>query len=172
MWNDTVKRDDFVYILGDFCLGNKEYTEKILQRLRGRKFLIRGNHDKSCQGLENYFQWVGDIKEAKFNHNQYKFIKEGETFAVEMCHFPMVSWNRRPHGSCHIHGHCHNSITPFNESSNELRVDVGLDGDLSKYGLISLESLYNKMIEIRNRTESQTFEEHTEKLMKKLGFRA
>ena len=32
--------------------------------------------------------------------------------------------------------------------------------------------LYNKMIEIRNRTESQTFEEHTEKLMKKLGFRA
>ena len=140
--------------------------------MKGRKFLIRGNHDKSCQGLENYFQWVGDIKEAKFNHNQYKFIKEDETFAVEMCHFPMLSWNRRPHGTCHLHGHCHGSITEFNELSNELRVDVGLDSALANYGFISLETLYNKMVEIRNRTESQTFEEHTEKLMKKLGFRA
>ena len=159
LWNKTIKRDDFVYILGDFCLGNKERTEKILQRLRGRKFLIRGNHDKSCQGLENYFQWVGDIK-------------EGETFAVEMCHFPMLSWNRRPHGTCHLHGHCHGSIDAFNETTDELRVDVGFDGNLSKQTFISLETVYNKMIEIRNRTESQTFEEHTEKLMKKLGFRA
>ena len=115
---------------------------------------------------------MGDIKEAKLNHNQYKFIKEGETFAVEMCHFPMFTWNRRPHGTCHLHGHCHGSITEFNELSNELRVDVGLDSALANYGFISLETLYNKMVEIRNRTESQTFEEHTEKLMKKLGFRA
>ena len=172
LWNNTIKRDDFVYILGDFCLGNKERTEKILQRLKGRKFLIRGNHDKSCQGLEKYFQWVGDIKEAKFNHNQYKFIKEDETFAVEMCHFPMLSWNRRPHGTCHLHGHCHGSIDAFNETTDELRVDVGFDGSLSKQTFISLETVYNKMIEIRNRTESQTFEEHTEKLMKRIGFRA
>ena len=44
-WNKTIAKGDFVYILGDFCLGNKEYTEKILNRLKGRKFLIRGNHD-------------------------------------------------------------------------------------------------------------------------------
>ena len=84
----------------------------------------------------------------------------------------MLSWNRRPHGTCHLHGHCHNSITDFNELSNELRVDVGLDSALANYGFISLETVYNKMIEIRNRTESQTFEEHTEKIMNKLGFRA
>ena len=172
LWNKTIKRDDVVYILGDFCLGNKVYTEKVLQRLKGRKYLIRGNHDKSCQGLERYFEWVGDIKEAKFNYNQYKFITEGETFAVEMCHFPMLSWNRRPHGTCHLHGHCHSSIDSFNETSNELRVDVGLDGTLANLNFISLEQVYNKMIEIRKRTESKTFEEHTEKLMNKLGFRA
>jgi hypothetical protein len=84
----------------------------------------------------------------------------------------MLSWNRRPHGTCHLHGHCHGSVDTFNESTNELRVDVGFDGNLSKQTFISLETVYNKMIEIRNRTESQTFEEHTEKLMKKLGFRA
>ena len=56
LWNDTVKREDFVYILGDFCLGNRERTEKILSKLHGRKYLIQGNHDKSLKGLENYFE--------------------------------------------------------------------------------------------------------------------
>jgi hypothetical protein len=54
----------------------------------------------------------------------------------------------------------------------ELRVDVGLDTPLANYGFISLETVYNKMCEIRNKTNSQTFEEHTEKLMENLGFRA
>lgn len=171
-WNKTVNKEDFVYILGDFCLGNKEYTEKILNRLKGRKFLIKGNHDKSCQGLEHYFQWVGDIKEAKFSHNQYKFIKEGETFAVEMCHFPMLSWNRRPHGTCHLHGHCHGSICDFNTMSKELRFDVGFDTSFANLGLVSLEDVYKRMVEIRESTDSQTFEEHVEKIMLKQGFRA
>ena len=172
LWNKTIKKQDNIYILGDFCLGNRERTEQILKRLNGKKYLIRGNHDKSCKGLENYFEWVGDIKEAKFTHNQYDFIKEGETFAVEMCHFPMLSWNRRPHGTCHLHGHCHSSICDFNTKSMELRVDVGLDTPLANYGFISLETVYDKMCEIRNKTNSQTFEEHTEILMKNLGFRA
>ena len=170
-WNKTIAKGDFVYILGDFCLGNKEYTEKILNRLKGRKFLIRGNHDKSCNGLERYFEWVGDIKEVKFTHNQYPFIDENETFALEMCHYPMLTWNRRPHGTCHIHGHCHNSITQFNDESLELRVDVGLDSDIAKNGFVSLETIYNKMKEIRSKTDSVTFEEHTEKLMLRHGFR-
>ena len=170
-WNKTIAKGDFVYILGDFCLGNKEYTEKILNRLKGRKFLIRGNHDKSCNGLERYFEWVGDIKEVKFTHNQYPFIDENETFALEMCHYPMLTWNRRPHGTCHILGHCHNSIQQFNEDSLELRVDVGLDSDIAKNGFVSLETIYNKMKEIRSKTDSVTFEEHTEKLMLRHGFR-
>ena len=170
-WNKTIAKGDFVYILGDFCLGNREYTEKMLSRLKGRKFLIRGNHDKSCNGLERYFEWVGDIKEVKFTHNQYPFIDENETFALEMCHFPMLTWNRRPHGTCHIHGHCHNSITQFNDESLELRVDVGFDSDIANNGFVSLETIYNKMKEIRAKTDSATFEEHTEKLMLRHGFR-
>ena len=34
LWNSTVKREDFVYHLGDFCLGTRERTEKILQKLK------------------------------------------------------------------------------------------------------------------------------------------
>lgn len=172
VWNKTVKKKDFVYILGDFSLCNKERTKKILEKLNGRKFLIKGNHDKSCIGLESYFEWVGDIKEVKFTHNQYPFINPDETFAVELCHFPMLTWNRRPHGTCHLHGHCHGSLDDFNEYSQELRFDVGIDSKMGNLNLIDLETVYNKMIEIRNSTDSKTFQEHTEKLMLKQGFRA
>ena len=74
LWNTTVAKFDNIYILGDFCLGNKARTEDILKRLKGNKFFIRGNHDKSINGLENYFKWVGDIKEVKFTNNQFDFI--------------------------------------------------------------------------------------------------
>lgn len=172
VWNKTVKKKDFVYILGDFSLCHKERTRKILEKLNGRKFLIKGNHDKSCIGLESYFEWVGDIKEVKFTHNQYPFISPDETFAVELFHFPIFSWNRRPHGTCHLHGHCHGSIDEHNEYTQELRFDVGIDSKMGNLNLIDLETVYNKMIEIRNSTDSKTFQEHTEKLMLKQGFRA
>jgi hypothetical protein len=123
-------------------------------------------------GLESYFEWVGDIKEVKFTHNQYPFISPDETFAVELCHFPIFSWNRRPHGTCHLHGHCHGSIDEYNEYSQELRFDVGFDSKMGNLNFIDLETVYNKMIEIRNSTDSKTFQEHTEKLMLKQGFRA
>lgn len=172
LWNEQVGRQDSVYILGDFCLGNKDVTEKILHQLHGKKYLILGNHDKSCKGLENYFEWVGSIKEAKFNHDQYPFIREGETFCVEMCHFPMITWNRRPHGSTHLHGHCHGSTDCLNDMSKELRLDVGLDGNFANYHFPTLEDVYRHFRDIIAESDSKSFEEHTEKLMEKLGFRA
>lgn len=173
LWNSTVKKGDFIYIIGDLCLGNKERTERVLSRLHGRKYLIRGNHDKSCNGLERYFEWVGDIKEVKFNHDQFNFIKEGETFCCELCHYPLLSWNRRTHGTCMVHGHCHGSIDMLNESTNELRVDVGFDGSLARScgGFISLESLYQHFIDKLNKMGMNSFQEYIDSLMEKQGFR-
>lgn len=46
-WNKAVKKPaDEVFILGDFLFrGTGEEANRILKKLRGRKFLIRGNHD-------------------------------------------------------------------------------------------------------------------------------
>jgi calcineurin-like phosphoesterase family protein len=170
-WNTTVKKEDFIYILGDFCLANHEKTEKILQKLNGRKFLIRGNHDKSCNGLERYFTWVGDIKEAKFTHDQYPFIKEGETFCVEMCHYPLMTWNRRPHGTFSAMGHCHGALDSINKESKELRVDVGLDAELSGYEFISLEKLYGYARKIVTDAGFDTFQDYVDDLILKQGYR-
>lgn len=170
-WNSTIKKDDMVYIIGDFCLAKKADTEKLLQKLHGKKWLIRGNHDKSCNGLENYFMWVGDIKEAKFNHDQFPFIKEGETFCVEMCHYPLMTWNRRPHGTFHAHAHTHGALDSINKESKELRVDVGLDAELSGYEFISLEKLYGYARRIITDAGCETFQEYIDKLMLKQGYR-
>jgi calcineurin-like phosphoesterase family protein len=171
LWNNQVGKRDVVYILGDFCLGNKELTRKILSRLNGRKYLIEGNHDKSCKGNENYFEWIGQIKEAKFTHEMFPFIDEKETFCLEMCHFPMIAWNRRPHGTVHACGHVHGALDSYNEQSEELRVDVGLDASLANYQLIPLEKIYGYMKDKVKASGCETFQEYIDKLMEKQGYR-
>ena len=166
-WNKTIAKGDFVYILGDFCLGNKEYTEKILNRLKGRKFLIRGNHDKSCNGLERYFEWVGDIKEVKFTHNQYPFIDENETFALEMCHYPMLTWNRKHYGAVHLHGHEHGHIDMHNFVNYDLRFDVGLDSHLTNFRPLSLEDV-NRLVE--RKTTGYSIASYIEKYKRQMLF--
>lgn len=163
-WNSRIRKQDTVYFLGDFCLGNKERTQYILSRLKGKKFLIFGNHDKSCKGLENYFEWVGDIKEAKFTNNQFKFIDPEETFCVEMCHYPLLTWNRRTHGTVMVHGHTHGTLQSFNTSSKELRVDIGYDSEFAQRysGFVELEDLYKYFCGIRDAAGCKTFKEYAE----------
>lgn len=42
-WNDIINEDDVVYVLGDFCFGNKEMLKEITSQLKGRKILVLGN---------------------------------------------------------------------------------------------------------------------------------
>jgi len=44
--NSVVKKNDWVYMLGDFCLNNKEECKKLVSQLRGNLFLVLGNHDR------------------------------------------------------------------------------------------------------------------------------
>ena len=45
-WNDRVTNGDIVYILGDISLrGKNEDLIAFVARLKGRKVLIKGNHD-------------------------------------------------------------------------------------------------------------------------------
>lgn len=44
-WNNTVKKSDTVWFLGDFGLGDREELKEILSKLNGNIYMIRGNHD-------------------------------------------------------------------------------------------------------------------------------
>lgn len=45
-WRATVADDDVIVHLGDLALGRSDDFQEIAAQLTGRKFLVRGNHDK------------------------------------------------------------------------------------------------------------------------------
>lgn len=57
-WNQTVARNDEIYILGDFTMKPASEAHEYLKRLNGRKYLIRGNHDKFLSGFDG---WASDF---------------------------------------------------------------------------------------------------------------
>lgn len=46
-WNNTVRKDDKVFMLGDFALAKKERIVELIGLLNGYKILILGNHDRN-----------------------------------------------------------------------------------------------------------------------------
>lgn len=100
-WNIRVRSKDQIYILGDFSFGNKEQTLKLLNKLNGQKFLIKGNHDHILKEAEvrNKFTWVKDYYVLK--HNNIKFV---------LFHYPIQVWDCRHHGAIHLYGHIHSNL--------------------------------------------------------------
>jgi calcineurin-like phosphoesterase family protein len=44
-WNERVRNEDIIFHLGDFAHCGSEKLKDLLERLKGRKYLILGNHD-------------------------------------------------------------------------------------------------------------------------------
>lgn len=61
-WNSRVRKNDEVVILGDFCISTKpDDLNNVIHRLKGKKYLIVGNHDKylSKSGVDtDAFEWI------------------------------------------------------------------------------------------------------------------
>lgn len=49
-WNNVVGDDDIVFHLGDFAKGGSSEWSRLLQRLKGKIYLILGNHDLKTIG--------------------------------------------------------------------------------------------------------------------------
>lgn len=93
-WNNVVNQDDEVYVLGDF--GAEGQEKVILNQLKGRKYLIKGNHDvKSNQ----YYRDAG-FEEA---YDHPIIIKD---FWI-LSHEPLYVNNNMPYAN--LFGHVHNS---------------------------------------------------------------
>lgn len=156
-WNKKVGKHDVVYIVGDFSFANVEWTQKIMGKLNGKKFIILGNHDKTCSKVEmqNYFVQVTQMKAVVFRKDQWDFLDED--FQVFLCHYPMITWPSKHYGCVEAHGHCHGRLDDYNEASTDLRVDVGIDGKLANFSLISLEELY---CYFKNKTKGEKFSKY------------
>ena len=95
-WNEVVSNEDIVLHLGDVSLGKKEETAKIIRKLKGRKILIRGNHDRwGDQVYRNMgFEYV----------SKFPILYDG--FYL-LSHAPLeILSDKLPYMSCY--GHVHN----------------------------------------------------------------
>ena len=81
-WNERVKEEDTVYVLGDFIMGAADQVENLLSKLNGNIKLIRGNHDTNRKMVE--YDRLG-IEVKNIEYLTYK----GRFFI--MCHFPMTN---------------------------------------------------------------------------------
>jgi calcineurin-like phosphoesterase family protein len=97
-WNDAVSDEDTVYILGDISWHNEPKTVEIFKQLKGRKILIKGNHDYISNVLAKCFDKIVDYLEINDNGTK-----------VVMSHYPMPFWNGQFRDTVHLYGHVHNS---------------------------------------------------------------
>jgi calcineurin-like phosphoesterase family protein len=155
LWNSQVSKKDVVYILGDFSFHNAEENKRLLSKLNGKKFLILGNHDGNSDKLDNYFEQITQIKELKYKD------ESGETFCFEMCHYAMVTWNRKERGTIQLHGHSHGALDGFNAANPDLRVDVGLDGHLANYRFLTPDDI---LVYFYKKSNTKDFNKYMETL--------
>lgn len=115
--NAVVDPGDRVWFVGDFSFGEANDTTKVLARLNGQKFLIKGNHDHQRR-INNVEGYAGVFL--------YKEIKIGDDHVI-LSHFPFLLWNRAHHGAYHLHGHSHGNLHYPPELKNARIFDVGVD---------------------------------------------
>lgn len=143
MWDDTVKRGDHVYLLGDVFLGGRVGAWKCIQRLKKKGaniHLIVGNHDRNIPKFNNQFASIDYIKTVTFKKSVFPFLDED--FMVCLCHYPMVSWPNKCRGAALIYGHVHSNYPFLDEETDDLMVNAGFDAPLAHYKLISLEQVW------------------------------
>lgn len=100
-WNARVTGGDTVYILGDMFFRSTN-AEEILQRLKGKKRLIVGNHDGS---------WMTKFDYARYFLSVDKFLETSDgRHTLTLCHYPMLTWKHAMR-SYMIHGHIHNDTS-------------------------------------------------------------
>lgn len=113
-WNNIIKDDDHVYILGDISFKKSTFTET-MKRLNGFKHIIMGNHDPDNMHRESLYK--------TFFHQPIHEIKDkGRT--VIMCHYPIFEWKHYFRNAVHFHGHTHGTI---GRSFRPNAFDVGVD---------------------------------------------
>lgn len=108
-WNSRVRENDEVVILGDFSIGRGRETNEILHALRGRKYLITGNHDNYLEDRAfdtSLFQWIRPYAELKDNKRK-----------IILSHYPIFCYDGQYRvdsegnpRSYMLYGHVHKSF--------------------------------------------------------------
>lgn len=98
-WNNRVKPEDTVYILGDFIWLKEEDWDFYVEQLTGKKVLIVGNHDPKqfSPATQKTFSEITPCKEIKDSGHH-----------LTLCHYPIPFFRAgSAENSYMLYGHVH-----------------------------------------------------------------
>lgn len=100
-WNNRVKPNDIIFILGDIAFGGAGVFEEIVPKLNGQKYLVLGNHDyKNVR--ERYREWFVDVAPKMF------ISIDGQPIILN--HEPLLCFGGQMNNrTWHLFGHVHTS---------------------------------------------------------------
>ena len=137
-WNEFVKPDDDVFVLGDFFMGKPETIHELLPRFNGKIHLIIGNHDTKAK-LAIYAEYPEKIVEMKeVCYLQYKGL-----FFV-LCHFPLTNPDflkmvlMDNSEVVVVHGHVHSKAPFFDVENHTFNVSC----EATEYRPVSIQKLF------------------------------
>jgi len=138
--NKVVKQYDEVYMLGDFTLDSLSKAKEYFSRLNGNLFIIANvwHHDKrwikpllhSLLNRQGFVRCPARIDSANGYVDLLQPIRvlKIDNQVVVLSHYPQKYWDRKHHGSWHLHGHSHGKRM-FDGYSEDLMMDVGVDAN-------------------------------------------
>jgi calcineurin-like phosphoesterase family protein len=137
-WNDRVAQDDLVWVLGDLTIdGGMKKGLEALGRMKGRKRLISGNHDRCWVGKSDAPRYIPEYVAAGFEIvTPFARAKLGR-HKVMLSHFPYIgdhtredrfdAYRLRPTGTPLLHGHTHSPERVNTQLVGTVQLHVGVD---------------------------------------------
>ncbi|MBQ6577027.1 MAG: metallophosphoesterase [Bacteroidales bacterium] len=97
-WNIVVPKDGIVFHLGDFCFGTAEQWNTILDQLKGKIFLVAGNHDMAM---------INSPVMKRFENVdcEMEIVVGGQKLILN--HFPFLVHGGRNTRTWQLYGHIH-----------------------------------------------------------------
>jgi len=125
--NNTVKQEDTLYILGDFCFKGKHPIEYRSRINCNYVHIILGNHDKISQFVE--YLNIDDV----MGFSSVEYVKEIIycNQRIYLSHYPHRSWPASHKGSYMLYGHVHNKLDHEDKTLGRKTLDVGVDNTIN-----------------------------------------
>lgn len=148
-WNSVVRPQDYVYILGDIMLNDDDTGIKLINRLNGAKYLIRGNHDSEDRLSRYYtetdlmspygdvYPWAAPVHIGKWSFylshypvcfSDYRSAKQSRKWCLCGHSHTKNKWQNINTCCYHVELDCHNN-TPV--SIDEIMTDLNWFKSLS-----------------------------------------